>query len=225
MDDPLMWAVLPLGFTFQNLYMSHRWSFGSHDICFKNSYANPFQSYIHIESFTNLRQASRPPSSPWAKHCPRFASPTHRLGVADFSSRPSPKASVSCPAFPALQFRPTNPPLHIHIFPTTSSTRFPRFLALHHITPVHPRLAHTFRPLHIHATPILGSIYSLKARYTRHPTIRRPCAISNGVSQGSFLNRQNALTSSPSSSTAQTRSCMRVARFRDLFHAQASTLA
>ena len=35
MDDPFIWGVLPLSFTAFDGYMNHRWSFGSHDICFK----------------------------------------------------------------------------------------------------------------------------------------------------------------------------------------------
>lgn len=36
-DDPLIWGVLPLSFTAFHGYMNHRWSLGSHDICFGNT--------------------------------------------------------------------------------------------------------------------------------------------------------------------------------------------
>lgn len=42
MDEPLMWGVLPLSFAAFHGYMNHRWSFGSHDICFKNSILSQF---------------------------------------------------------------------------------------------------------------------------------------------------------------------------------------
>lgn len=35
-DDPLIWGVIPLSFAATHGYMNHRWSFGSHDICFTN---------------------------------------------------------------------------------------------------------------------------------------------------------------------------------------------
>ncbi|KIX03587.1 uncharacterized protein Z518_07140 [Rhinocladiella mackenziei CBS 650.93] len=37
LDDPLIWGVLPLSFAAFHGYMNHRWSFGSYDICFKNT--------------------------------------------------------------------------------------------------------------------------------------------------------------------------------------------
>ncbi|KAK6364764.1 Lyso-phosphatidylcholine acyltransferase [Exophiala oligosperma] len=37
MDDPLIWGVIPLSFAAVHGYMNHRWSFGSHDICFQNA--------------------------------------------------------------------------------------------------------------------------------------------------------------------------------------------
>jgi monolysocardiolipin acyltransferase len=36
-DDPLIWGVLPLSFAAFHGYMNQRWSFGSHDICFKTA--------------------------------------------------------------------------------------------------------------------------------------------------------------------------------------------
>jgi monolysocardiolipin acyltransferase len=42
MDDPLIWGVLPLSFHAYHGYMNHRWSLGSHDICFKNAFASHF---------------------------------------------------------------------------------------------------------------------------------------------------------------------------------------
>jgi monolysocardiolipin acyltransferase len=42
MDDPLIWGVLPLSFTALYGHQNHRWSFGSHDICFKG----PFRSHF-----------------------------------------------------------------------------------------------------------------------------------------------------------------------------------
>ncbi|KIV82169.1 hypothetical protein PV11_04297 [Exophiala sideris] len=42
MDDPLIWGVLPLSFAAIHGYMNHRWSLGSHDICFKNSALSHF---------------------------------------------------------------------------------------------------------------------------------------------------------------------------------------
>jgi monolysocardiolipin acyltransferase len=42
MDDPLIWGVLPLSFTAFHGYMNNRWSFGSHDICFKGPFLSHF---------------------------------------------------------------------------------------------------------------------------------------------------------------------------------------
>ncbi|KIW62910.1 hypothetical protein PV04_09798 [Phialophora macrospora] len=42
MDEPLIWGVLPLSFAAFHGYMNHRWSFGSHDICFKNAFTSHF---------------------------------------------------------------------------------------------------------------------------------------------------------------------------------------
>lgn len=42
LDDPLIWGVLPLSFAAFHGYMNHRFSFGSHDICFKNSLLSHF---------------------------------------------------------------------------------------------------------------------------------------------------------------------------------------
>lgn len=42
MDDPLIWGVLPLSFTLLHGHMNHRWSFGSHDICFKGPFRGHF---------------------------------------------------------------------------------------------------------------------------------------------------------------------------------------
>ena len=36
MDDPFLWAILPLKYFFNSPNM--RWSLGAHDICFKNKY-------------------------------------------------------------------------------------------------------------------------------------------------------------------------------------------
>ena len=41
-DDPLIWGVLPLSFTAVHGYMNHRWTFGSHDICFKGPIRSHF---------------------------------------------------------------------------------------------------------------------------------------------------------------------------------------
>lgn len=38
LDDPLIWGVLPISFAAVHGYMNHRWSFGSHDICFTNHF-------------------------------------------------------------------------------------------------------------------------------------------------------------------------------------------
>lgn len=37
LDDPIIWGVLPMSFHAYHGYMNHRWSFGSHDICFKSN--------------------------------------------------------------------------------------------------------------------------------------------------------------------------------------------
>ncbi|ETI19264.1 hypothetical protein G647_09096 [Cladophialophora carrionii CBS 160.54] len=42
MDEPLIWGVLPLSFAAFHGYMNHRWSLGSHDICFKNAFTSHF---------------------------------------------------------------------------------------------------------------------------------------------------------------------------------------
>lgn len=44
LDDPLIWGVLPLSFTAFHGYMNHRWTFGSHDICFTNAFRSHFFS-------------------------------------------------------------------------------------------------------------------------------------------------------------------------------------
>lgn len=43
-DDPLLWGVLPLSFTAVYGYMNHRWTLGSHDICFKGPIRSHFFS-------------------------------------------------------------------------------------------------------------------------------------------------------------------------------------
>src|SRR5947209_13239124 len=42
LDDPLIWGVLPLSFTAVYGYMNHRWTLGSHDICFKGPMRSHF---------------------------------------------------------------------------------------------------------------------------------------------------------------------------------------
>ena len=42
MDEPFIWGVLPMSFAAYHGYMNHRWSFGSHDICFKNAFTSHF---------------------------------------------------------------------------------------------------------------------------------------------------------------------------------------
>jgi monolysocardiolipin acyltransferase len=42
MDDPLIWGILPLSFSAYHGYMNQRWSFGSHDICFKSTLRSHF---------------------------------------------------------------------------------------------------------------------------------------------------------------------------------------
>jgi len=42
LDDPLIWGALPLSFTAFHGYMNHRWTFGSHDICFQNTLLSHF---------------------------------------------------------------------------------------------------------------------------------------------------------------------------------------
>ncbi|EXJ93237.1 hypothetical protein A1O3_01794 [Capronia epimyces CBS 606.96] len=42
LDDPLIWGVLPLSFGAFHGYMNHRWTFGSHDICFQNTALSHF---------------------------------------------------------------------------------------------------------------------------------------------------------------------------------------
>jgi len=44
LDDPLVWGVLPLSFAAFHGYMNHRWTFGSHDICFTNTLRSHFFS-------------------------------------------------------------------------------------------------------------------------------------------------------------------------------------
>lgn len=44
LDDPLIWGVLPLSFAVLDGYMNHRWTFGSHDICFTNAFRSHFFS-------------------------------------------------------------------------------------------------------------------------------------------------------------------------------------
>lgn len=44
MDEPLIWGVLPMSFAAWHGYMNHRWSLGSHDVCFKNSFTSHFFS-------------------------------------------------------------------------------------------------------------------------------------------------------------------------------------
>jgi monolysocardiolipin acyltransferase len=44
LDDPLVWGVLPLSFAAFHGYMNHRWTFGSHDICFTNIFLSQFFS-------------------------------------------------------------------------------------------------------------------------------------------------------------------------------------
>jgi monolysocardiolipin acyltransferase len=44
LDDPLVWGVLPLSFAAVHGYMNHRWTFGSHDICFTNAFRSHFFS-------------------------------------------------------------------------------------------------------------------------------------------------------------------------------------
>ena len=41
-DDPLVWGVLPFSFTATYLHMNHRWTLGSHDLCFKNGLISHF---------------------------------------------------------------------------------------------------------------------------------------------------------------------------------------
>ena len=43
-DDPLIWGVLPFSYAITDGYMNHRWSFGSHDICFKGMFRSNFFS-------------------------------------------------------------------------------------------------------------------------------------------------------------------------------------
>jgi monolysocardiolipin acyltransferase len=44
LDDPLVWGVLPLSFAAFHGYMNHRWTFGSHDICFTSTFRSHFFS-------------------------------------------------------------------------------------------------------------------------------------------------------------------------------------
>jgi monolysocardiolipin acyltransferase len=44
LDDPLIWGVLPLSFAAFHGYMGHRWTFGSHDICFTSAFRSHFFS-------------------------------------------------------------------------------------------------------------------------------------------------------------------------------------
>lgn len=37
LDDPLIWGSLPMSFAAFSSYQNHRWSFGSHDLCFTNT--------------------------------------------------------------------------------------------------------------------------------------------------------------------------------------------
>ena len=45
MDDPLIWGVLPISYTFNPSNL--RWSLGSYDICFQNRCAAPFHPQIY----------------------------------------------------------------------------------------------------------------------------------------------------------------------------------
>lgn len=42
LDDPVIWGILPLSFAAYHGYMNHRWTLGSHDICFKASMRSHF---------------------------------------------------------------------------------------------------------------------------------------------------------------------------------------
>lgn len=37
LDDPLIWGSLPISFAAYHSYLNHRWTFGSHDLCFTNT--------------------------------------------------------------------------------------------------------------------------------------------------------------------------------------------
>ena len=41
-DEPLIWGVIPLSFSLRYLRENHRWSFGAHDIVFKNAFICSF---------------------------------------------------------------------------------------------------------------------------------------------------------------------------------------
>ena len=42
LDDPMVWGVLPLSFTAVHLHLNHRWTLGSHDLCFRNRVLSHF---------------------------------------------------------------------------------------------------------------------------------------------------------------------------------------
>ncbi|RMZ84660.1 hypothetical protein DV737_g1169, partial [Chaetothyriales sp. CBS 132003] len=58
LDDPLLWATLPLSFTAQHLYQNHRFSLGSHDIVFKNAFTSHF--FTSGQTLPTHRQAHSP---------------------------------------------------------------------------------------------------------------------------------------------------------------------
>lgn len=62
-DDPLIWGVLPLSFTAFHGYMNHRWTLGSHDICFKGGLSSHF--FTLGQTLPTHRLAHSPYGSLW----------------------------------------------------------------------------------------------------------------------------------------------------------------
>ncbi|KAK5453021.1 Lyso-phosphatidylcholine acyltransferase [Exophiala xenobiotica] len=58
LDDPLIWGVLPLSFAAFHGYMNHRWSFGSHDICFQNG---PLSHFFTLGQVLPIHRSAHSP--------------------------------------------------------------------------------------------------------------------------------------------------------------------
>lgn len=147
LDDPLIWGTLPLSFAAYHGHLNHRWTFGSHDICFKSAfrrhfftlgqtlpthrmahsrYGGPFQ----FSMTEGVRLLSKISSQKLA-YCP-FNSPTFHEGrnlnpswprdcVDPFSDLPVPPAFPSAPRDTTLYLAPSRYACNsygwIHIFP------------------------------------------------------------------------------------------------------------
>ncbi|KAB5569979.1 acyltransferase-like protein [Coniochaeta sp. 2T2.1] len=113
LDDPVMWSVLPLKYTFRPY--NARWGLGAHDICFTNRMFASFFTYGQVLPTHRLKHSTNGGlfQPTWAEAIRLLSSPSSSTTI------PYPKtfSTTGTDVVPSPSVHPTNRHAWVHVFP------------------------------------------------------------------------------------------------------------